>query len=74
MSDTLALWILFGLLSVAFVAMQFAFRPKPPPTYRDVFILAGRRNGKTRLQSTWDASNVTWKVQSDADWLTVHRP
>lgn len=28
-TDTLALWILFGLLSVAFVAMQFAFRRRP---------------------------------------------
>lgn len=32
MTDTLALWILFGLLSVGFVAMQFAFRPKPSTT------------------------------------------
>lgn len=55
MSDTLALWILFGLLSVAFVAMQFAFRPKPPPltTYRDVFVIAGRKNGKTAAAEAW---------------------
>lgn len=55
MSDTLALWILFSLLSIAFVAMQFAFRPKPPEpkTYRDVFIIAGRMNGKTAAAEAW---------------------
>lgn len=61
MSDHTVLWILFGLLSVVFVAMQFAFRPKPGVT-PGIFVVPAELMESVRLIT---GTNVAWSFAED---------